>query len=135
MDPRSRITDHPIARPTGMSAVRETRRAHLPGLLLGAELRVPDDLREVSTRRLRILCNRTYQLLERDRPSRETRERYHELVEELERREAHAERSPEGGPVPIRGDALVLPFVPSGRRRRLRLPRAARVTAPGQDGR
>ncbi|MBG6225451.1 hypothetical protein IWX63_002023 [Arthrobacter sp. CAN_A2] len=129
------ILEHPITYPDGPAPVRAKRRAHLPGLLLGADPDVPDDLRAVSTRQLRFLCNHTYQLLDLDRPSPEARERYDAVVEELERREAHAELSAdaEDPRARFRDAALVLPLIPARLRRRLRLPGTAH--AAGQDRR
>lgn len=126
--------DHPTARPDRMPTVRGSRRPFVPGLLLGADIDVPDDLREVSTRQLRILCNRIYQLLDLDRPSPESRERYHAVVEELEWREAHAEQAEaEDTPAGLRDTAVILPLVPGALRRRLRRPGTARTA--GRDRR
>lgn len=126
------ILEHPTAWLDG-APVPESRRAVLPGILPGADPDVPDDLRGVSTRRLRILCNHTYRLLDRDRPPAESRERYQSVVEELERREARAEHQAAADPPPRSRDAgVVLPLVPGSLRRR-RLRWAAR--AAGQDRR
>ncbi|MHA7189312.1 GNAT family N-acetyltransferase [Arthrobacter sp. MDT2-16] len=51
----------------------------------------PEDLTVVSTRQLRVLCNQTYRLLDRDFPPMEAVHRYELLVEEIERREVQAE--------------------------------------------
>ena len=128
MDHLPHNLEYPTERLNGVTTVRESGRTLLPGLLLGAEADVPDDLRAVSTRQLRILCNRIYQRLDLDRPSPESRERYHAVVEELERREAHAEQQEaEAGPAGFRDTAVILPFVPGAVRRRLRLPGTART--------
>ncbi|WP_247827305.1 hypothetical protein [Arthrobacter antioxidans] len=125
--------EHPTAWLHGVPPVRESRRTLLPGLL-GAAADVPDDLRGVSTRHLRILCNRTYQVLDLDRPSLESRERYYAVVEELERRETRAEQpDAEDTPAGLRDTAVILPLVPGSLRRRLRRPGTAR--AAGRDGR
>ncbi|MBG6216105.1 hypothetical protein IWX75_000542 [Arthrobacter sp. CAN_A6] len=50
----------------------------------------PADISEVSTRRLRVLCNRIYGLLNSDHPPLEAREQYEVLVEELECRKTTA---------------------------------------------
>ncbi|KNC18378.1 hypothetical protein AC792_12085 [Arthrobacter sp. RIT-PI-e] len=52
---------------------------------------VPEDLMAVSTRRLRVLSNQVYRLLDRDFPPGDALNRYELLVEEIERREAQAE--------------------------------------------
>ncbi|WP_146067455.1 hypothetical protein [Arthrobacter sp. SX1312] len=131
MDHLPHSLEYPTVRLNGVTTVQEGQRALLPGLLLGAEADIPEDLREVPTRRLRILCNRIYQRLDADRPSPGSRERYHAVVEELERREARAEQpDPPSG---LRGTAVILPLVPGTGRRRLRLPGAAR--AAGRDRR
>lgn len=51
----------------------------------------PTDLSVIPTRRLRALCNQTYQSLDHDYPPMEAREQYEALVEELEHREVLAE--------------------------------------------
>ncbi|MGV0108872.1 MULTISPECIES: GNAT family N-acetyltransferase [unclassified Arthrobacter] len=51
----------------------------------------PDDLTVVSTRQLRVLCNQTYRLLDRDFPPMDALHQYEVLVEEIERREVQAE--------------------------------------------
>ncbi len=51
----------------------------------------PADLAAVSTRQLRVLCNQTYRLLDRDFPPVDALHHYDLLVEEIERREARAE--------------------------------------------
>lgn len=51
----------------------------------------PKDLAAVSTRQLRVLCNQTYRLLDRDFPPMDALHHYELLVEEVERREAQAE--------------------------------------------
>lgn len=51
----------------------------------------PVDLSVVSTRRLRVLCNRRYELLDNDYPPMDAREQYEALAEELDRRETRAE--------------------------------------------
>lgn len=127
------ILEHPTVLRDG-APVPESRRAVLPGILPGAAPDVPDDLRGVSTRRLRIICNHAYQLLDHDCPSAESRERYEAVVEELEWREAHAEQpTAEGPPSRFRDTAVVITFMPGALRRRLRRPGAAR--AAGRDRR
>lgn len=127
------ILEHTAAQLNG-APVPESRRAVLPGILCGADPDAPEDLRGVSTRRLRILCNHTYQLLDRDCPSAESREWYEAVVEELEWREAHAEQpAAEDPPSRFRDTAVVLTFVPGALRRRLRRSGAAR--AAGRDHR
>jgi predicted GNAT family acetyltransferase len=51
----------------------------------------PEDLSTVSTRQLRVLCNRTYRHLDRDFPPLDALHRYELLVEEIEQREMQAE--------------------------------------------
>jgi predicted GNAT family acetyltransferase len=51
----------------------------------------PEDLTVVSTRQLRVLCNQTYRLLDRDFPPMDALHQYELLVEEIERREVQAE--------------------------------------------
>ncbi|MHA7283181.1 GNAT family N-acetyltransferase [Arthrobacter sp. TMS2-4] len=63
--------------------------------------RFPDDLSTVSTRQLRVLCNQTYRMLDRDFPVMEAVLHYELLVEEIERREVQAETRSE--PVKARG--------------------------------
>ena len=134
MDHLPHNLEYPTVRLNGVTTVREGRRTLLPGLLLGADADLPDDLRDVSTRRLRTLCNHVYQRLDLDRPSSGSREDYHAVVEELERREAIAEQpGAEGAPSGLRDTAVVLPFVPGAVRRRIRLPRTARTA--GRDRR
>jgi predicted GNAT family acetyltransferase len=84
------ILEHPAAHQDGAAPSGGTRRAHLSAVPQAAESDFPSDLAGASTRHLRTLCNRTYQLLDLDRPARETRERYDALVQELERRERQA---------------------------------------------
>ncbi|MHA7283190.1 hypothetical protein [Arthrobacter sp. TMS2-4] len=133
------ILEHPTARLNGAVFLRRSRRALLPGLLPDADTGihqddVPEDFGQVSTRRLRIVCNRTYQLLDEDRPSAESRARYHAVVEELERREALAVRSETEDLRSGRRDtAVLLPLVPGGLRRRIRPCGTAR--AAGRDRR
>ncbi|MHA7179290.1 GNAT family N-acetyltransferase [Arthrobacter sp. MDB2-24] len=84
------ILEHPAARQDGAVPSGGTRRAHLSAVPQVEESAFPSDLAGASTRHLRMLCNRTYQLLDLDRPALETRERYDALVEELARREREA---------------------------------------------
>jgi predicted GNAT family acetyltransferase len=84
------ILEHSAARQDGAIPSGGTRRAHLSAVPQAQEADFPSDLAGASTRHLRILCNRTYQLLDLDRPALETRERYDALVEELTRRERDA---------------------------------------------
>ncbi|PPB48802.1 hypothetical protein C4K88_13925 [Arthrobacter pityocampae] len=51
----------------------------------------PQDLTTVSNRQLRVLCNQTYRVLDRDFPSMEAIFQYELLIEEIERREVQAE--------------------------------------------
>ena len=60
----------------------------------------PEDLTAVSTRHLRIMCNQTYRILDRDFPPMEAVHQYEELVLEIERRELQAESRAE--PVRVR---------------------------------
>lgn len=85
-----RILEHPAARrhvPTPA-----TGPAHLVPVPQPPDAGSPGYLAAASTRELRILCDRTYRVLDSDFPSPESRERYDVLVEELERRELQAER-------------------------------------------
>ncbi|WP_434994760.1 hypothetical protein [Arthrobacter sp. Ld5] len=140
------ILEHPTARLDEPALLGRNRRSLLPGILPGAatEVRqgdVPEDLGQVTTRRLRIVCNRTYQLLDEDRPPPAVRARYQAVVEELERREVLAEQSRAGDARSRAGDtgsrvpdaAVVLPPTPGTARRRLRLVGAAGVA--GRDRR
>lgn len=86
------VLEHPTARQDGKTPSWGPRRAHLTAVPQDADADFPQDLAEVSTRQLRMLCNRTYQALDTDHPSLPMRERYDLLVEELERRERQAER-------------------------------------------
>ena len=56
---------------------------------------VPSDLSAMSTRELRVLCNRLYRVLDSDFPPFGAREDYAEVVEILEERAARALRRPE----------------------------------------
>lgn len=91
MEHLPRVLEHPTARRQGSATPWEARPAQLPTVPRGADPD-PGDLAGTPTRQLRMLCNRTYQLLDLDRPSPETRGRYDALVEELGRREGRAER-------------------------------------------
>ncbi|MFJ6000679.1 GNAT family N-acetyltransferase [Arthrobacter sp. NPDC092385] len=55
------------------------------------ETEFPEDLSVISTRQLRVLCNQTYRLLDRDFPPMDAISHYELLVEEIERREVQAE--------------------------------------------
>ena len=61
----------------------------------------PAELSTVSNRQLRVLCNQTYRLLDRDFPPMEAVHQYELLVEEIERREVQAETRSE--PTKARG--------------------------------
>ncbi|WP_247827295.1 GNAT family N-acetyltransferase [Arthrobacter antioxidans] len=61
----------------------------------------PADLSTVSNRQLRVLCNQTYRMLDRDFPAMEAVHHYELLVEEIERREVQAETRSE--PTKARG--------------------------------
>ncbi|WP_434994774.1 GNAT family N-acetyltransferase [Arthrobacter sp. Ld5] len=63
--------------------------------------RFPDDLTVVSNRQLRVLCNQTYRMLDRDFPAMEAVFHYELLTEEIERREVQAETRSE--PTKARG--------------------------------
>lgn len=87
--------EHPLAAQDEETLSWKAPQAHPgpPSHLAFAD--VPDDLGELASRRLRLLCNRAYQLLDTDYPFFETQDLYNALVEELERREHLAER-PDG---------------------------------------
>ncbi|WP_181035071.1 GNAT family N-acetyltransferase [Arthrobacter sp. B0490] len=89
MDTFPQTLDDPLRRQE-TSLSRAAKRARLAPVLFGAEPEIPADLGPVSSRRLRHLCDRTYQLLDQAQPFPEARERYDALVEELERREREA---------------------------------------------
>ncbi|BBE24187.1 hypothetical protein MN0502_30700 [Arthrobacter sp. MN05-02] len=61
------ILEHPAARQDETTPSWGLRRAHLTAVPQDADF--PQDLAEVPTRQLRMLCNRTYQALDADRPS------------------------------------------------------------------
>ncbi|MUK00471.1 hypothetical protein GM708_00135 [Vibrio cholerae] len=82
--------DHPARHDQALPSpdARRTTLSAVPG---HQDDDFPQDLSGTSTRQLRMLCNATYQLLDTEHPTLETRERYDALVEELERRELRAE--------------------------------------------
>lgn len=108
--------DHPTAGQDGAAPSWETQSVHpaavSPTAPLTAHTEYPTDLADAPTRQLRVLCNRTYQLLDTEHPSLETRERYDALVGELERRERQAERRGEvdGARETFRDNALFSRF-------------------------
>ncbi|MBJ2120329.1 N-acetyltransferase [Arthrobacter sp. MSA 4-2] len=98
MDENAQVLDHPGSTRPAVSDPGSLPR--ISRLALGATRQVDDaeypaDLSEVPTRQLRALCNRIYQLLDCDYPTMETRDRYEELVEELQRRESAVEAQAE----------------------------------------
>ncbi|MBG6225468.1 putative GNAT family acetyltransferase [Arthrobacter sp. CAN_A2] len=72
-----------------------------PGAARADDAGFPDDLATVSNRQLRVLCNQTYRVLDRDFPPMEAVHHYELLVEEIERREVQAETRSE--PTKVRG--------------------------------
>lgn len=90
MDNIPHILEHPTEGQGESAPSWETRRAHLTPVR-HADLDLPENLSEAPTRQLRMLCNRTYELLDAEHPSLATRERYDALVDELGRRERQAE--------------------------------------------
>lgn len=115
MEQFPQVLDRPRTRPAEPTHSFDWSRTPSPALVSSPsaeESPFPTDLSEVSTRQLRTLCNRTYQLLDSDYPSMETRDRYEALVEELERRESAAEApaEPEGTREKFRDNALFSRF-------------------------
>ncbi|MCU1633725.1 MAG: hypothetical protein JWM61_2377 [Micrococcaceae bacterium] len=92
MERLPQMLDHPTARKDEPSPPWNGRSRHLAPVRQSQDLDFPADFTDVSTRELRLLCNRTYEQLDTDHPALETREQYEALVEELERRERQAER-------------------------------------------
>ncbi|MFJ6000664.1 GNAT family N-acetyltransferase [Arthrobacter sp. NPDC092385] len=91
MDNFPHILEHPTAPQDESVHSWESRRAHLAPVRQ-ADLDFPVNLSEAPTRQLRMLCNRTYELLDTEHPSLATRQRYDALVHELGRRERQAEQ-------------------------------------------
>lgn len=115
MEQFPQVLDRPQAHPAEATHSFDWSRTPSPAPVSSRsaeEPSFPTDLSEVSTRQLRTLCNRTYQLLDSDYPSMETRDRYEALVEELERRESAAEApaEPEGTREKFRDNALFSRF-------------------------
>ncbi len=90
MEQHPQILDHPTAPQHGVTQSWGSERALLAPVPRTEDIGFPGDLSAASTRQLRMLCNRTYQLLDMDHPAPELRERYDALMEELGRRELQA---------------------------------------------
>ncbi|WP_422390757.1 GNAT family N-acetyltransferase [Arthrobacter sp. N1] len=82
--------DHPTAQEKASTPSRELplHTVEAPPATPGSAF--PEDLATVTTRELRLLCNRTFQHLDTDHPALEAREQYDALIGELERRERQA---------------------------------------------
>ncbi|PPB47720.1 hypothetical protein CI784_00550 [Arthrobacter agilis] len=100
MENLHQILDHPSALQAVPERSRGPRSRHLLAPAPSPEPDVPPDLAAVSTRDLRLLCNRVYQRLDTAYPGAESREQYHAIVGELEHREAEAEHR--GAPESVR---------------------------------
>jgi predicted GNAT family acetyltransferase len=90
MERLPQILDHPTApeQPSAPSWEPSLHAVAAPPAIPGSAF--PEDLATVTTRELRLLCNRTFQHLDSDHPALEAREQFDALTEELERRERQA---------------------------------------------
>lgn len=93
MEPFPQMLDHPARLRSETTPPSGMQQAHLAVLPQGRDTDFPTDLTAASTRELRILSNRIFQLLDTAFPSSDARERYDVVMEELERRELEAARS------------------------------------------